>query len=269
MKAEVQRLIQFERLRKSDALAMESTAVSVGGARRWLRFRQFYSLGRSALARLGSARRIFSMRLGAKLSGTTLIMGRDVRVWTRAVVNGLGRVEIGEGVVIGYPMASAHRLPILLQAREPEAVIEIGARTALVDGVEVLCRKRVRVGTDTLLAARCILMDSDFHKLHPDRRREEGISEPIEIGSRCWLGYEVVVLKGVTIGEGAVVGARAVVTRDLGPFVVAVGATTRVLARDVYGEPYKSDGARLGEGGGPVPGIVREQAGNLQDSDGC
>ena len=52
---------------------------------------------------------------------------------------------------------------------------------------------------------------------------------PVRIGRGAWLGQNVVVMPGVTIGAGTVVGANAVVTSDLPPRCVAVGAPARVL----------------------------------------
>ena len=62
-------------------------------------------------------------------------------------------------------------------------------------------------------------------------RRNRGLerARPIMIGDNCWLGGDVKILPGVTIGEGAVVGAGSVVTKDIPPFVVAVGNPCRVL----------------------------------------
>ncbi|HEF0022488.1 TPA: acyltransferase [Citrobacter amalonaticus] len=54
-------------------------------------------------------------------------------------------------------------------------------------------------------------------------------SKPIVIGNNAWLGFDVVVLKGVTIGEGAIIGARSVVTRDIPPWSVAVGNPAKVV----------------------------------------
>ncbi len=66
-----------------------------------------------------------------------------------------------------------------------------------------------------------------------DRRRADtpwvDRSAPIEIGEDCWLGLNVVVMRGVTIGRGCVVGANSVVTRDLPPYSVAVGAPARII----------------------------------------
>ncbi len=52
---------------------------------------------------------------------------------------------------------------------------------------------------------------------------------PVRIGNSVWLGAKVTVLKGVSIGDGAIVGANAVVSSDLPPGAVAVGVPARVM----------------------------------------
>jgi len=59
------------------------------------------------------------------------------------------------------------------------------------------------------------------------RRPSEG--RPVRVGANVWLGDGVVVLPGVTIGEGTIVGANSVVSRDLPPRVIAVGAPARPI----------------------------------------
>lgn len=54
-------------------------------------------------------------------------------------------------------------------------------------------------------------------------------SKPIIIGSDVWIGVEAMVLDGVTIGDGAVIGARAVVTKDVAPFAIVVGMPARIV----------------------------------------
>lgn len=64
-------------------------------------------------------------------------------------------------------------------------------------------------------------VDQEFR----ERRRESAVS----IGNDVWLGHGAVVMPGVSIGDGAVVGAASVVTRDVAPFAIVAGAPARIL----------------------------------------
>jgi galactoside O-acetyltransferase len=67
------------------------------------------------------------------------------------------------------------------------------------------------------------------HPVHPDLRRGgTQFSVPVRIGDDVWIGSNVVILPGVTIGNNSVVGAGSVVTRDIPENVVAVGNPCRV-----------------------------------------
>jgi maltose O-acetyltransferase len=65
---------------------------------------------------------------------------------------------------------------------------------------------------------------------------------PVVIGDRCWLGARATVLPGVTIGEGAVVAAGAVVSRDVAPFMIVGGVPARVIGERSRELSYDFDG---------------------------
>lgn len=52
---------------------------------------------------------------------------------------------------------------------------------------------------------------------------------PVRLKSRCWIGFNASILKGVTVGEGAIVGAGSVVSKDVAPFTVVAGNPARVI----------------------------------------
>jgi acetyltransferase-like isoleucine patch superfamily enzyme len=56
-------------------------------------------------------------------------------------------------------------------------------------------------------------------------------SRPIRIGNAVWIGFDAVVLPGVTIGDGSIIGARSVVTEDVPPYCIAVGNPARIVRR--------------------------------------
>lgn len=85
---------------------------------------------------------------------------------------------------------------------------------------------------DNVMIAPNVTIASGTHPIAPELR-EKGYQYnlPVHIGNNCWLGAGVVVLPGVTIGENTVVGAGAVVTKDLPANVVAVGNPARILRK--------------------------------------
>lgn len=105
----------------------------------------------------------------------------------------------------------------------------VGARTFANWGLICLDVGRITIGDDVQIGPNVQLLTAT-HPIEPEPRRTkwEG-SRPIAIGNNVWLGGSVIVCPGVTIGENTVVGAGAVVTRDLPPNVVAVGNPARVI----------------------------------------
>jgi maltose O-acetyltransferase len=92
----------------------------------------------------------------------------------------------------------------------------------------------IRIGAACQLAPRVQLLTAT-HPIDPEPRRSGWESaEPIEIADNVWLGGGAIVCPGVTIGEDTVVGAGAVVTRDLPAGVVAAGVPARVV-REIDG----------------------------------
>lgn len=96
----------------------------------------------------------------------------------------------------------------------PGPAMVFGDRVFIGRGCEFNIREKLIVGDDCLIAANCSFIDSD-HGRDPDRRMnaQKLTSAPVILGRNVWLGTRCVVLKGVRIGDGAVIGAGSVVTR--------------------------------------------------------
>lgn len=125
---------------------------------------------------------------------------------------------IGEGSVIRPPFRCDYGFQT-----------HIGARTFANWGLIALDVARITIGDDVQIGPNVQLLTAT-HPIEPGPRRAkwEG-SKPITIKDNVWLGGGVIVLPGVTIGENTVVGAAAVVTKDLPPNVLAVGNPARVV----------------------------------------
>lgn len=111
--------------------------------------------------------------------------------------------------------------------------IRIGGGSLLNLDVMVAALDRVDIGEHCMLANGCLVTDANHRYDDPTRPVPwQGFTAkgPTVIGDNVWLGANVVVTSGVTIGERCVVGANSVVTGDLPPRTVAVGAPARVVA---------------------------------------
>jgi maltose O-acetyltransferase len=107
--------------------------------------------------------------------------------------------------------------------------VRIGARTFVNYGLVALDVAPITIGDDVQIAPNVQLL-TPTHPIDADLRRAKWeAAEPIVVGDNVWLGGGAIVLPGVTIGSDTVVGAGAVVTKDLPSGVVAVGNPARVI----------------------------------------
>lgn len=150
-------------------------------------------------------------------------VGRRVRLRGRPVVNADGSIIVHDRVQLVSHVA---RLEL---GTGVAGVLEIGARTLVNYGCSIAALDRVSIGERCLIGPHCMIIDSAFHDIDPERRLEPPIADPITIGDNVWLGARVIVLPGVTIGENSVVGVGSVVTRDIPPGSLAVGVPAKVV----------------------------------------
>jgi acetyltransferase-like isoleucine patch superfamily enzyme len=126
-------------------------------------------------------------------------------------------------------LGTAH--PVILRTLLPGASIVIGDDSGL-SGCSICAAQRISIGKGVLLGAEAIIVDTDFHPVYPNRRRAplaNAASAAVCIEDDVFIGARVIVLKGVTIGQGSVVGAGAVVTRSFPPMSVLAGNPAKVI----------------------------------------
>jgi acetyltransferase-like isoleucine patch superfamily enzyme len=112
----------------------------------------------------------------------------------------------------------------MISTLQKDAYLEIGSGSGF-SGVSVGCFKKIVIGNNVKVGANVLITDSDWHL--DDPRVSE--PKPILIEDNVWLGYGVVVMKGVTIGENTIIGINSVVTKDIPANVVAAGNPCRVI----------------------------------------
>lgn len=114
----------------------------------------------------------------------------------------------------------------------PQGSIHIGQRVGL-SATTIASHIGVTIGDDTQIGAGTVITDSDWHDTSADvtaRHSRDGKSAPVVIGRNVFIGTRCLILKGVTIGDNAVIGAGSVVTHNIPDNAIAAGNPCRVLS---------------------------------------
>jgi carbonic anhydrase/acetyltransferase-like protein (isoleucine patch superfamily) len=180
---------------------------------------------------------VFSYRMGSRLKAklfSILISGAFAGFGKRSVVtpplrlSGEGRIKLGNGIFVG----SASWLQSLPDGTNTLPALIIGDRVSIAGSCVISAVRSVQLEAEVLLARNVYISDHSHRYSDPERSiLEQGIDKiaPVLIKQGAWLGQNVVVCPGVTIGRGAVVGSNSVVTTDVPDLSVAVGAPARVV----------------------------------------
>ncbi len=179
---------------------MESVAAGAPTNKKGVRFRRGLAgrLVRALLVRPGLARRLPNRLRAAGWRWIGVDVGDDVYLSPEAKITWfLDRIHIGEGSLIG-------------------------------DGVELFAWEEIRIGRRVLVSQGAKLLTGSHNHHSP---RFEGIQRPIRIGDYAWIGAYAILLPGVEVGEGAVVGAGAVVTRKVPAYTVVAGNPARIIGQ--------------------------------------
>ena len=109
--------------------------------------------------------------------------------------------------------------------------VHIGDRSTIGHNSVLVSRERIQIGNDCMLAAFCYVLDVDheFADLEKPIPQQGLRIKPVIVGNDVWVGAGTFILRGVTIGDGAVVAANSVVTEDVPPYTVVAGSPARVI----------------------------------------
>lgn len=164
-------------------------------------------------------------------------IGRRVYIQAGVELLGASSIEIGDDLKIFRDAR--------LEIRHANSLLSIGSRVCLDRGVDIRATGSdclIKIGDDCYLGPYVCMAGPGHIKIgkncqiashtgiYANNHREYGLSrEGIEIEDDCWIGSGVRILDGVTIGKGSVIGAGAVVTKNIPPYSIAVGVPAKVI----------------------------------------
>lgn len=137
--------------------------------------------------------------------------------------------------------------------QKESGLVIIGDRSYIANDTNLICVNNIQIGNDVLISWDCTIYDNDSHSVYWTGRKNDVInmvndylecgeinknkdwsnviSKPIKIEDKVWIGFGVTILKGVTIGEGAVVAANSVITKDVPPYTVVAGNPAKFVKK--------------------------------------
>jgi acetyltransferase-like isoleucine patch superfamily enzyme len=135
------------------------------------------------------------------------------------VHKGNATIEVGRGVMFWS------NVKLSVYGNDKPARLRIGDDAKIGTGSEIHCANEVIVGERAGLSWDVVVMDRDYHPLGPGPET----TKPVVIGEYAWVGCRSIILKGVTIGPGAIVAAGSVVTHDVPAGALVGGNPARLL----------------------------------------
>lgn len=164
-------------------------------------------------------------------------LGKNIRIKGRVnyhIVQN-SKLLIGNNVLVNSSNYKYHvnmHSPVKLIADGENSIIEIGDNTRI-HGTCIHAKNKIVIGRNCLIAANCQIIDSNAHELlmeTPESRLSSiDFGKPILIGDNCWIGMNSIILPGVSIGDGAVIAAGSIVTKDVQEKTIVGGNPAKLI----------------------------------------
>lgn len=157
--------------------------------------------------------------------------GRRLRIEQMPYMRGKGRLSLGCDIYWSGKIG----VSFLARAGIPHSpLLKMGDRTFIGHQCSFAVSDRIEIGSDCMIAAGTKIQDNDGHPLEPGARlRHEKVAvadiKPVVLGNNVWIAPRCTILKGVVIGDNAVVGTGSVVTRDVPANTLVAGVPARIV----------------------------------------
>lgn len=170
------------------------------------------------------------------------MLDRRIRIIRRPfILRGREFVDFGNGLTTGYWC----RFEVFPLNDDCRIRLKFGNNIQINDFVHICAMDYVEIGDGCMFASHIYISDNS-HGIYSDCRNinqsspdtppdhRQYITAPVKIGNNCWLGEGVIIMPGVTIGDGCVIGAHSVVNKDVPAACIAVGSPAKVIKKYSY-----------------------------------
>ena len=165
--------------------------------------------------------------------GGAVFIGHGTRMnYKNVYAKGGCRVEVGNNSLVECG---------IFFERE-QASVKIGDRTFIGASTSLVCADSITVGDDVLISWGCTIIDHNSHSTVWSERKDDVVKwikgekdwstvpvSGVRIDCKAWVGFNSIILKGLTVGEGAIIGAGSVVTKDVAPYTIVAGNPARFI----------------------------------------
>jgi len=142
-------------------------------------------------------------------------------------VRGVPRIDANGEIILGNRVKIWSHIHKTQLSAGGKGKLIIGDNTFINVGTIISAHHLVQIGKNCQIAPGVVIMDNDFHDTA--NHDAEARPTPIIIGDNVWLATRAIIVKGVTIGEGATVASGAVVTKDVPPYSIVAGVPAKVI----------------------------------------
>lgn len=170
---------------------------------------------------VAACRKIYFKAAGLKM-GTGVLLGKITCQWPQRLALG-NHCEVEDNVIfkIHKPFAG-------------DNYINIGERVFIGNGCEFNCNTKIIIGNDCLIASKTTMVDTGHEISRSNKIRLQPCTiQEIIISDDVWIGTQCIVLKGVTIGDGSIIGAGSLVNKSVPPYQVWAGVPAKFIRNRV------------------------------------
>lgn len=148
--------------------------------------------------------------------------GKKLKIYPGAYFN----ANTSKKIFLGYGVKFYHDVEICVDGDNAE--VHIGDRSYINRRSQIKCKKGVSIGADCAISWDVTITDTDYHSING-----KDDSAEIDIGNHVWIGCKSTILKGVIIGDGAVIAAGSLVNRNVPAHVLVGGVPAKILKENV------------------------------------